>query len=130
MPDDPRISKVPDTDRDAGSAEQAIIDARRSKAEQVRQRGDTPFANDVKARLGGQTHDIAEVRALADGVRDAAGKYDEAQVRKAAGEGLLHVRGRVVALRSTGGLSFLRLRDRTGELQLLVSQAVLGAEYE
>ena len=34
-----------------------------------------------------------------------------------------------MALRSTGGLSFLRLRDRTGEIQLLVSEAALGADY-
>ncbi|HEX3112362.1 MAG TPA: lysine--tRNA ligase, partial [Candidatus Eisenbacteria bacterium] len=38
-------------------------------------------------------------------------------------------RGRVIAFRSTGGLSFLRLRDRTGEMQLLISEAALGAEY-
>ena len=43
--------------------------------------------------------------------------------------GDLHVRGRVIALRSTGGLSFIRLRDRTGEIQLLVSEEALGAEY-
>ena len=43
-------------------------------------------------------------------------------MRALAGDGLLHVRGRVMALRSTGGLSFLRLRDRTGEIQLLVER--------
>jgi len=35
-----------------------------------------------------------------------------------------------VALRSTGGLSFLRLRDHTGEIQLLASEAILGESYE
>jgi lysyl-tRNA synthetase class 2 len=115
---------------DAGSPEQSILAARRAKADRVRERGESPFANDVTARLGGRTCDIAEARALADGARDPAGRYDEAGVRAAAGEQLLHVRGRVMALRSTGGLSFLRLRDRTGEIQLLVSQAVLGVDYE
>jgi lysyl-tRNA synthetase class 2 len=38
----------------------------------------------------------------------------------------LHVRGRIVALRSTGGLAFIRLRDRTAEIQLLLSRAKLG----
>ncbi len=118
------------TERETGTAEQAIIDARRGKAESTRARGENPFANDVTARLGGRTVDVAEARALAESARDGAGKYDEARVRAAAGEALVHVRGRVMALRSTGGLTFLRVRDRTGEIQLLVSQAALGGDYE
>jgi lysyl-tRNA synthetase class 2 len=112
------------------SAEDAIIDARRAKAETLRRRGEDPFANDVTARIGGRTVDIAEARDAADAAKDAEGRFDEARVRAAAGEATLHVRGRVMALRSTGGLSFLRLRDRTGEIQLLVSQAALGADYD
>jgi lysyl-tRNA synthetase, class II len=116
-------------ERQAPSAEDAIIDARRAKAAAVRERGDNPFANDGAPRLGGRTVDIAEARAVAGAAMDAAGRYDEAAVRAIAGETLLHVRGRVIALRSTGGLSFLRMRDRTGEIQLLVSEAALGATY-
>jgi lysyl-tRNA synthetase class 2 len=133
MADDGRTTKVPDTDRDAngtvGGAEQAIVDVRRGKAERLRKRGENPFANDVHPRLGGQTHDVAEVRAIAEPARDPAGRYEEARVVALAGDKLLHVRGRVMVLRSTGGLSFLRLRDRTGEIQLLVSEATLGADY-
>jgi len=119
--------------RDAQSSEQSLIDARRVKAERVRARGDNPFANDVFPRLGGRTSDIAVARCHADGPAqtgcDPAGRYDEARVRAAAGDGLWHVRGRVMALRSSGGLTFIRLRDRTGEIQLLLSQARLGEEY-
>jgi len=133
MADDGRNTKVPDTDRDADGtargAEQAIIDARRGKAERLRKRGENPFANDVRPRLGGKTHDVAEVRAIAEPARDPAGRYEEARVVALAGDAMLHVRGRVIVLRSTGGLSFLRLRDRTGEIQLLVSEATLGADY-
>jgi lysyl-tRNA synthetase, class II len=129
MADDGRTTKVPDTDRDAHSSEQAIIDARRAKAARLRGRGENPFANDVLPQLGGQTLDVAEVRAIAEPARDPAGRYEEARVVGLAGERMLHVRGRVIALRSTGGLSFLRLRDRTGEIQLLVSEATLGADY-
>jgi lysyl-tRNA synthetase class 2 len=128
MADDGR-TKGPDTDRDAHSSEQAIIDARRAKAARLRGRGENPFANDVLPQLGGQTLDVAEVRAIAEPARDPAGRYEEARVVGLAGERMLHVRGRVIALRSTGGLSFLRLRDRTGEIQLLVSEATLGADY-
>jgi lysyl-tRNA synthetase, class II len=122
MADDPKTSHAP--------AERAIVDARRAKADRVRARGQRPFANDVAPRLGARTFDIAEARSVADAARDAAGHYEEARVRSLAHDALFHVRGRVVAFRSTGGLSFLRLRDRTGEIQLLVSQAVLGGDYE
>jgi lysyl-tRNA synthetase class 2 len=112
------------------SAEDAIIDARRAQAREVRARGENPFANDVTARIGGRTCDIGEARAIANAAKDPVGRYDDARVRSVAGDTKLHVRGRVMALRSTGGLSFLRLRDRTGEIQLLVSQAALGSDYE
>jgi lysyl-tRNA synthetase class 2 len=117
------------SERETGTAEQAIIDARRAKASETRARGESPFANDVAPRLGGRTVDVAAARAQADAARDGEGRYDEERVRAAAGGALFHVRGRVMALRSTGGLSFLRLRDRTGEVQLLVSQATLGDGY-
>jgi lysyl-tRNA synthetase class 2 len=114
----------------ARAAEASIIEARRQKADRLRARGENPFANDVLPRTGGHTRDIGEIRALANGARDPAGRYDEARVQSAAGETHWHVRGRIVALRSTGGLSFVRLRDRTGEIQLLLSQSILGADYE
>ncbi|MGH7272607.1 MAG: lysine--tRNA ligase [Polyangiaceae bacterium] len=108
----------------------AIVAARRAKAENVRARGEQPFRNDVIPRHGGRTVDIADARALAESARDASGRYDEVRVRGAAAGAVVHVRGRVLALRSTGGLTFLRVRDRTGEIQLLVSERSLGAEYE
>jgi lysyl-tRNA synthetase class 2 len=110
------------------SAEEALIAVRRAKAERLRARGENPFANDVVARSGGKTVDIAEARALAEVARGDDGKYTEEKV-KAAVSTSVHVRGRVIAFRSTGGLSFLRIRDRSGEIQLLVSEATLGASY-
>ena len=113
------------------SAEDAIIDARRAQAREVRARGENPFANDVTARDG-----RTDVRHRAKRARSRAprripsGDTTTDGCRSLAGDARLHVRGRVMALRSTGGLSFLRLRDRTGEIQLLVSQAALGSDYE
>ena len=123
MTDEGRTTKVPDTDRDAPSAEDSIVEARRGKAEQLRKIHQNPFANDVKPQLGGRTCDMAET------ARDPAGKYDEARVVALAGERLLHIRGRVISIRSTGALSFLKVRDRTGEIQLLADLAVLGTAY-
>ncbi|AKU98103.1 Lysyl-tRNA synthetase (class II) [Labilithrix luteola] len=111
------------------SAEQALIDARRAKADRIRKRGENPFANDVVAREGGITLDIGALRERASGARSADGKYTEDKVKELTGADRFHVRGRVIAFRSAGGLSFLRLRDRTGEIQLLVSEAALGAGY-
>jgi lysyl-tRNA synthetase, class II len=111
------------------SAEEALVAARRAKAERLRARGENPFANDVTPRLGGATVDIADLRAKAKDARGAEGKYDETRVKDVTAGVAFHVRGRVIAFRSTGGLSFLRLRDRTGEVQLLVSEAALGEAY-
>ena len=126
-----RTSHVPDTDREVAghSAEHAIMEARRAKAERVRARGENPFANDVRPLSPSAiTVDLAELRARVETAK-TEGKYAEDAVKKLAGAQIFHVRGRVVALRSTGGLSFLRLRDRTGEMQLLVSEATLGESY-
>jgi lysyl-tRNA synthetase class 2 len=130
MADEPRTSVLPDTDREPLGAGEAIIQARHAKGQRLRSRGESPFPNRIVPAIGGRTLDLAAARAMAEAARQPDGKYDDARVRSLAGAGLVHVRGRVLALRSAGGLSFLRLRDRTGEIQLLVSQATLGADYE
>jgi len=111
------------------SAEDALVAARRAKADKLRARGENPFANDVVPRAGGATVDIADLRAKAASARGDDGKYAEERVKQATAGAAFHVRGRVIAFRSTGGLSFLRLRDRTGEVQLLVSEATMGEAY-
>src|SRR5438105_3280030 len=99
------------------SSEQGLISARREKAAGVRARGENPFANDQ-----GATIDIREARALAGPAKD---RYAEADVPAER----VRVRGRVIAFRRSGALSFLRLRDGTGEIQLLCDQATLGDAY-
>jgi lysyl-tRNA synthetase, class II len=111
------------------SAEQALIDVRRAKAARLRERKENPFANDVVPRAGGKTVDVSELRTRAEAGKDGAGKYTEEKVKAATQGEIFHIRGRVIAFRSAGGLSFLRLRDGTGEMQLLVSEAAIGASY-
>jgi lysyl-tRNA synthetase class 2 len=111
------------------SAEDALVAARRAKADKLRVRGERPFANDVVPRAGGTTVDISELRARAQSARNADGKYDADRVKEATAGAVFHLRGRVIAFRSAGGLSFLRLRDFTGEVQLLVSEASFGEAY-
>jgi lysyl-tRNA synthetase class 2 len=127
MSDEPRTGREPVAPRETAPAEQAIIDARRGKAERVRARGENPFANDVARR--GPVRDIGEVR---EGLVAAchAGKYDPEAVERLSSGQIAHVCGRVVALRSTGALSFARIRDRTGEIQLMLDQRILKDDYE
>jgi len=108
-----------------GTAEAALLEARRAKLERIRARGENPFANDF-AKLGA-IDDIRDVRGKANGARAADGKYDAAKTDALAIEA--HVCGRVIALRSSGALTFVRLRDRTGEIQLLLDQSKLGDAY-
>ena len=119
-----------DPGRPPASAEDALIAARRAKADRLRARGENPFANDVLPRSGGTTVDISDLRGKAAAAAGDDGRFTEERVKEVATGALFHLRGRVVAFRSTGGLSFLRLRDRTGEVQLLVSEAAMGAGYE
>ncbi len=112
------------------SSEQAILEARKAKARDVRARKANPFANDVRAWGGEVTReDVAAAREAAKPAhRD--GKYAvDAVAAIAATKGPMHIAGRVIALRSTGGLSFIRLRDRTGEIQLMLDESSLGEIY-
>lgn len=114
---------------DAGSegGEEALIQTRREKAERLRQRGENPFANDVKQE--GRTF-IAELRDLCTSALGPDGVYDGAAVEKL-GEGrAFQVFGRLMARRGFGKASFLRLRDASGEIQLFAKMDILGAGFE
>ena len=113
----------------AQSAEQTIIEGRRAKADRCRTLGANPFANNIKPKNAtARTLDIGMVRTLVDHTK-VDGKYADEAVKNVTESSIFHVCGRVIALRSTGGLTFIRLRDQTGEIQLLISEAVMGAEY-
>jgi lysyl-tRNA synthetase class 2 len=112
------------------TAEDALLAARRAKADAVRARGESPFANDLDPR---PLDALGPLRARFDAARRPDGKYDPERVAElAAGAGEAHVAGRILFLRDLGQVRFLRLRDRTGELQLLATPqapAALGAAF-
>jgi lysyl-tRNA synthetase, class II len=128
MPDE---RKLPDATKglsgaDEHRAEAAILEARRAKMRHIRDRGQNPFANDF-AKLG-PVDDVASIREKALAARNPSdAKYDPAKTDALAVAA--HVCGRVIALRSNGALSFVRVRDRTGEIQLLCDQSKLGDMY-
>jgi lysyl-tRNA synthetase class 2 len=114
MPDEPR------------TAEDAIIEARRAKAARIRSRGENPFANDVA--LMGAIDAVGEVRASV-AQAESAGRFATEAVEAIVRGRVFHVCGRVMAVRSAGGLSFVRVRDRTGEIQLMLEQGAMGDRY-
>ncbi len=111
----------------AESGEAAQIEVRRAKSERVRARGENPFANDVVSGAVPLTP-LGDVRAHHAAQRSEAGRYDKEQVLKAAAR--FRVAGRVLFLRSFGAGAFVRLRDRTGELQLYCEERVLGDAFQ
>jgi lysyl-tRNA synthetase class 2 len=112
------------------SNEASLIAARRAKAEAQREQGHDPFPNDV------DTSERVWVRALREEYADAMlepkseQRYDPAKVAALAAGKSIVLLGRIVSRRGFGKLSFLRLRDSSGELQLFAKTDVLGAAFE
>jgi lysyl-tRNA synthetase class 2 len=107
-------------------AEEAILAARAAKAENLRARGENPFANDLDPT---PVVALGDFRARFAAARLGDGKYDAAKVTELSLGTPVHVTGRVVALRAFGKASFLRLRDRQGEIQLFCRSDSLGDSY-
>lgn len=102
-------------------AEVALILARKTKADRIRARGENPYANDVAA----ERMDLAAARARFDAARTGEDRYDPERVSPDS----LCVSGRILFMRGFGAVTFIRLRDRTGELQLYCDEAALGESY-
>ena len=108
------------------SGEDALIEARRGKAEHLRSRGQNPFANDAAVANRSLLRDLREQfeSALIEPVSEL--RYDPAKVEALAGGREYYVLGRLISRRGFGKASFLRLRDMSDELQLFAKQDVLG----
>jgi lysyl-tRNA synthetase, class II len=105
--------KTPAPD-ELGATEREIIATRLQKAEALRALGVNPFGNGVTPR-----HLAAELQA----------RYGEAPAEEIArAPGDWSVAGRVLALRSFGKAAFLKVRDRSGELQVWVKKDKVGEQ--
>ncbi|MET0591466.1 MAG: lysine--tRNA ligase [Polyangiaceae bacterium] len=107
-------------------AEEAIIAARVAKAEAIRARGENPFANDLAQT---PLTALGDLRARFTEARGADGKYAADAVTRVAESQSVHVAGRVVAMRGFGKATFIRLRDRQGEIQLFCRPDALGDHF-
>jgi lysyl-tRNA synthetase class 2 len=97
---------------DLGATEREIIAQRQRKAEALRQLGVNPYGNgwaprhlaaDLAARYGNEP---------AEGIARDPGEWS--------------IAGRVIAIRSFGKAAFLRVRDRSGEIQVWVKRDKVG----
>ena len=113
----------------AQSSEEALVAMRRAKAEGLRARGENPFPNQVGAS---ERTWIGDLRArFAPALTDAAEqRYDAEKFAALADGARALVLGRVIARRGFGKLTFLRLRDQSGEVQLFIRKDQLGADFE
>ena len=120
-------NKSSDKTQESESGEDALIAARREKAERVRARGENPFANDVPR---GERVFLADIREqFSDCLKDD-GTYDESKVAEKAEDRSYVVFGRMIARRGFGKASFLRLRDSSGEFQLFAKLDILGDAFD
>jgi lysyl-tRNA synthetase class 2 len=113
-------------------AEQALIDARKGKAEALRRRGQDPFTNRVR---DAERTNIVAIRArFQDGLLDPIEerKYDAARVEQIAlslGNPTFRAFGRLMARRGFGKASFLELRDASDQLQLFAKLDHMGDAF-
>jgi len=97
-----------------GRSEQEIYEARLHKAEELRARGVDPWGNGHRVEMT-----AAEVHARHGGT--SAEDLEKTHPH-------CSVAGRIVAQRSFGKAAFLKLRDRSGEIQVYVRKDALGDE--
>jgi len=107
--------KIPD-DGDLHGKEQEIYALRQEKARKWREHGVNPWANGYRPKN------------LAAEIIDKQSKQTAEELEKEAAE--YDVAGRVLAIRSFGKAAFVKLRDRSGEIQVHLKQDALGPAYE
>ena len=93
-----------------------IIELRQKKVEEIKQAGVRLYPNDFKV-----SHSIGEIKAWADERHDDEDKPTEDSPR-------FQVAGRMMAINKMGKSSFVRFKDRTGQLQVYVRTDKVGAE--
>src|SRR5450755_2108123 len=111
------------------SGEDALVEARRGKAEHLRSRGQNPFANDVAVDDRSLLRElrVSFASALLEPVSEL--RYDPAKVEQLAAGREYHVMGRLMARRGFGKASFLHLRDMSDGLQVFAKADILGEGF-
>jgi lysyl-tRNA synthetase class 2 len=111
------------------SSEEALIQARRDKAERCRARGQEPFFNDLDTSDRTLVAFLREKCAPALVEPKAELRYEAEKVAELAGSLPVHFLGRLMARRGFGKASFLSVRDESGTIQVFAKQDVLGESF-
>jgi lysyl-tRNA synthetase class 2 len=98
--------------------ERELIAARERKVAELRQAGQNPYANGFAPR-----HTIAELLAWFEGGNTPPDPTDATALAAAP---RFSIAGRIVAFRGFGKATFVKLRDRSGEVQAWVRSDVIG----
>jgi lysyl-tRNA synthetase, class II len=90
-----------------------VIEVRRKKMEELEDSGVCLFPNDFVV-----SHSVKDVTQIVAGLGDATSKDDE----------IFSLAGRIMAINRFGKTSFIRLRDRTGQIQAYIRKDKIGDE--
>src|SRR6187551_3188476 len=104
------------------SDERELIAERERKAEEIRALGGNPYANGFSP-----THTAAEIAAKFVGVAPPPPQEDKKAPPALISDEHFKIAGRIVAFRPFGKMAFIKLLDRTGEIQVWVRQDLVGA---
>ncbi|MBS2029419.1 MAG: lysine--tRNA ligase [Deltaproteobacteria bacterium] len=104
----------PPTDPSDLSKEEEIFQVRLQKAEELKKRGINPYGNGYNPKNTCGQINAAHANDDAAALEQKALSYD--------------IAGRVMAYKTFGKLVFLKLRDRSGELQAMLRKNVVGDE--
>lgn len=103
-------------------SEEELVAVRKAKAQNWQSlRGSSAFA------VGGPVDPISSVRRACHNAIVEGDRYDHDRLQLVIEE--FTIAGRIIFQRNIGGVTFLRLRDRTGELQAYCDQAILTDTY-
>ncbi len=110
------MSVQPPENGDLHSKEQEIYELRQEKARKWREHGVNPWGTGYQPKNLAAEIVEKHARQTAEELERNPAEYD--------------IAGRVVALRSFGKAAFIKVRDRSGEIQVHVKQDALGPAYE
>jgi len=106
--------------------ERELIAEREKKVAEIRALGANPYANGFSP-----THTVGEVLARFAGAKPPAGEGEKGGAPALLSDERFTVAGRIVAYRGFGKATFVKILDRTGEIQVYVKKDQIGdAAYE
>jgi len=103
------------------SDERELIAEREKKVEEIRALGANPYANGCKP-----THTAAEIAAKCAGAKPPPESTEKGAPPTMLSDDDFAVAGRIVAFRPFGKMAFVKILDRSGEIQIQVRKDLIG----